>query len=132
MTGAEWGVVIVGTLGGLGGLAALLNAFFGRGKARADTGKANADANAVITSTAMEWIAKFEEQAESAKAAAEQAQQQAAEAKRQASEVQVQMDTVSREARALASMLTELRAAIMRPDATIEGLRLLVSSNFSH
>lgn len=129
MTGAEWGVIGVGVVGGLGGLAALLQAFFGRGKTKADSSKANAEANAVITSTAMEWIQKFEEQAESAQEAAKQAQRQAVEAQRQATEVHAQMDTVSREARALASMLTELRAAIMRPDATIEGLRLLVSTN---
>lgn len=121
MTGAEWGVIAVGTLGGLSGLGALLNAFFGRGKNRADANQATAQASTVITNTAMEWIDKFEKQAEAATETAERAQ-------RQARDAQDQMDAVSREARAVAQMLAELRAAIMRPDATIDGLRVLVNS----
>lgn len=121
MTGAEWGVIAVGIVGGTGGIAALLNAFFGRGKNKADSGKANADANAVITSTALEWIDRFEQRAEAAQEAADRAE-------KQARELQTQMDAVSREARALAAMLTELRTAILRPDATVEGLRLLVNT----
>lgn len=121
MTGAEWGVIAVGTLGGLGGLAALLQAFFGRGKNKADVGRANAEASTVITNTAMEWIDKFEKQAEAAQETADRAQ-------RQARELQVQMDAVVREARAVAAMLADLRTAVMHPDATLEGLRRLVGT----
>ncbi|WP_433730961.1 hypothetical protein ACQP2Y_21460 [Actinoplanes sp. CA-051413] len=120
MTGAEWGVIIVGTLGGLSGLGALLQAVFGRDKNKADVGKANAEASTVITNTAMEWIDKFERQAEAA-------QEQADRAQRQARELQVQMDAMAKEARALAEMLKELRAAILHPNATVENLRLLIS-----
>lgn len=131
MTGAEWGVIVVGTLGGLGGLSALLNAFFGRGKNKADVGRANAEASTVITNTALEWINRFEEQAEAATEAAEVAQQRARELQAQmdvqAREMHSQMDAVTREARALASMLKELRTAIMDPAATLTGLRLMVT-----
>lgn len=120
MTGAEWGIIAVGTLGGLGGLGALLNAFFGRGKNKADVGRANAEASTVITNTAMEWIDKFERQAEAAQETADRAQVQAR-------ELQIQMDAVAREARALAAMLKELRTAIMDPKATVENLRVLVA-----
>jgi hypothetical protein len=131
VTGAEWGVIVVGTLGGLGGLGALLNAFFGRGKNKADVGKANAEASTVITNTAIEWIDKFEKQAEAATEAAQVAQERARELQVQmdvqAREMHAQMDAVTREARALAEMLKNLRTAIMHPNASVEGLRLLVT-----
>jgi transposase-like protein len=121
VTGVEWGVIVVGLVGGLGGLGALLDAFFRRGKNRADVGKANAEASTVITNTAMEWIQKFEEQAEAATETADRAQQQAR-------ELQQQLDALSRDARALAGMLAEIRAAILHPDASLDGLRDLVNN----
>lgn len=129
MTGVEWGVIAVGVLGGTSGVAALLNAIFSKNKNRADAGKSTAEAATVVSNTAMEWIKKFEDAAEKAQAHAAKAQEQADRATEQAELARTQMQAVTREARAVAQMLAELRIAIMRPDATVEGLRALISTD---
>jgi hypothetical protein len=121
---AEWAMVAVAVIGGLGGLGALLNAAFGRRKTRADAAQ-------VITGTAMEWIGKFEKAAEAAQVQAEAAQAQAAKAREQMSAAQVQMERVTSEARALASELHALRTAILSPGADLDALRHMVRSGLN-
>lgn len=119
MTGpTEWVLILVAAIGGLGGLGALANAVFGRRKTKADAAQ-------VITGTAMEWINKFEKAAEAAQANAEAAQEQAARAREQMQAAQVQIERVTAEARALASELHLLRTAILRPDVSLDELRLM-------
>ncbi|MEO3929959.1 hypothetical protein ABGB07_39830 [Micromonosporaceae bacterium B7E4] len=107
MTGPMWVTLIVGVVGGLAGVAALLNAFFGRGKTKAEEAQ-------IITGSAVQVMNEFQEDARAARV--------------EAAEVRVEMRAVRDEARALAEELHRLRMAIMQPDATIEGLRALVSS----
>lgn len=111
MTGVEIGVLIVGVLGGLSGLAALANAIFGRGKTRAEEAQ-------ILTGTALTLMKELEKEAKAASDEADQAR--------------TQMQAVRDEARALADELHKLRTAIMRPDATVEGLRLLVTGRLSN
>lgn len=124
MKGSDWAILIVGVLGGLSGLGALLNAAFGRRKTRADAAQ-------VITGTAMEWIGKFERAAEAAQVQAEAAQVQAAKARDQMQDAQVQIERVTAEARALATELQALRTAILSPAADLDALRRMVRSGMN-
>lgn len=107
MTGTEITTAAVGVLGGLAGLGALLQAFFGRGKSRAEAAQ-------IITGTAVSLMNELEEDARAARAEAAQAREE--------------MRAVRDEARKLADELHALRTAIMRPGATVENLRILVDA----
>lgn len=99
MTPEQLVVTLIGGLGGLAGVGALFNAFFSRGKSRAEAAQ-------VITGAAVTWMTEFEEEAKAARD---------------------EVRKVRTEAHALADELHALRRAIMSPDATVEGLRLLVA-----
>lgn len=107
MNGPQWVTLIVGGVGGLAGVAALLNAFFGRGKTKAEAAQ-------IITGSAVQMMGEFEDAARDALA--------------ESKATRDEMQEVRREARALAEELHQLRMAIMQPTATIETLRALVSS----
>ena len=106
MTGGEWDTTVLGGLGALAGVAALVNAFVGRGKTRAE-------ATQIITGSAVSMMTEFEADAKAARAEAAQAR--------------TEMRAVREEAHLLAEELHRLRMAIMRPGASLESLRLLVS-----
>lgn len=106
MTGAEWATIIVGSIGALSGGGALFNAFFGRGRTKAE-------ASQIISTSAVTMMTEFEEDAKAARTEAKQ--------------VRAEMAQLASEARALADELHRLRMAIMRPDATLESLRALVT-----
>jgi hypothetical protein len=100
MTNYGWVAWILGGLAGLGGLSglgALLAAFFGRGKTRAE-------ASAVVTQSAVSIINELQEDAKAARD---------------------ELREVRTEAAMLAAELRQLRVAIFSPYATIDGLRLL-------
>lgn len=107
MTGPQWVTTIAGAVGALAGLGALLNAFFGRSKTRAEAAQ-------VITGTAVTWMNEFEEDAKAAR--------------RDAKAVREEMRSVRTEARALAEELHQLRTAILQPGITIDALRSLVGA----
>ncbi|MFC6017207.1 hypothetical protein ACFP2T_13445 [Plantactinospora solaniradicis] len=107
MTGPMWVTLIVGVLGGTAGLAALANAFFGRKKT-------TAEATQIVVGSVVSAMNEFEEAAKEANETARQAY--------------TELRTVRDEAVELAKELHRIRMAIMRPDATIEGLRALVAS----
>jgi len=98
VTGAEWATLIIGGVGGTAGVAALLNAIFGRGKTRSEAAQ-------IITGSAVSMMNEFEEDAKAAR---------------------TEMRAVRTEALALAEELHQLRMAILQPTATIETLRALV------
>lgn len=98
MTAVQWVTTIAGSLGTIGGIGVLLNAFFGRGKTRSEAAQ-------IITGSAVTMMNEFEEDAKAARS---------------------EMRAVRTEALALAEELHQLRMAIMQPTATIESLRALV------
>lgn len=92
-------IIVALITGGLsGGAWPLVQAFRGRGRARAD-------AVDVISDNAREWATAF---------------------KTEATEARSELHRVRQEATALADELHRLRLAILSPAATIDGLRALV------
>jgi hypothetical protein len=117
MTWAAWVVTAIGGLGGLTGAAALLNAWLGRGKNRADAAQ-------VLTGSALSLVHEMEEDARAARVELKQSRAELKTFRREAS---TELQLVRQEARALADELHRLRMAIMAPNATIDSLRLLVT-----
>lgn len=125
MTWVEIATIVSGSVGALGGAGAFLSVLFGRRKQRAEADRteaeaerSEAEATQIITGTAVSMMKKLEENAERARVEAEQAREE--------------MRAVRSEAHQLARELHSLRMAVMRPDATIESLRLLVSGSWSN
>lgn len=118
MKGAEIATMLFGAVGALGGLGAFLTSIFGRRKQKAEAGRHEAEATQIITGTAMSLVNELEEDAKAARAEAKQAREE--------------MRALAGEARLLADELHALRTAIMRPDASLEALRLLVSGTGSN
>lgn len=110
MTVTQWATTLLGGVGGLAGVGALLNAFFGRGKTRAE-------ATQIITGSAVSMMTEFEADARTARAETAQVR----------TEMRAEMRAVRDEARALAEELHRLRMAIMQPGASVDSLRVLVS-----
>lgn len=107
-------IVTLLTVGGASGLAWLVKAIRGQGRV---------DAAASLTDTARKLVAEFEEGAKQARTELRQ--------NREESQVEVRalrddLRRCAHEAHALADELRSLRLAIMRPEATIDGLRELV------
>lgn len=95
--------LIAGPLGA--GMIPLVQAFRGRGRARAD-------AVDVISDTAREWVTDFKVEAQSART--------------ETAALRAEVGRCREEATALADELHRLRLAILAPSATIDGLRALV------
>jgi hypothetical protein len=117
MTWAGWVVTLIGGLGGLTGAAALLNAWFSRGKNKADAAQ-------VLTGSALTLVHEMEDDARAAREELKQSREELKTFRREAS---TELQIVREEARALADELHRLRMAIMAPHATVESLRLLVT-----
>lgn len=122
---------IVGALGGLSGLAAVITALTKRPAAKAE-------AEVRLSDEARQWVEQFQEDAASARAEAKEARAEAAAAKNEATaakneaaEAHLQMQAVSREAAWLAGQLKDLRLRILDPNATIERLRAIVGPDFN-
>lgn len=115
-------VTLIGGLGGLAGVGALVNAIFSRGKTRAEAAQ-------VITGAAVVWMNEFEEEAKAAREEAKVARGESRAARAEARAARTELRTVRDEARALADDLHTLRTAIMSPDATVDSLRLLVAGS---
>ncbi|MEV0608143.1 hypothetical protein AB0I61_17430 [Polymorphospora rubra] len=105
---ADWATLIAALVGALGGGGALTNAIVQRGRNKAE-------ATQILTGSAMAMMGEFEADA---KAARDEARQ-----------VRREMAEVATQARAIAEELHRLRMAIMRPDATLEQLRALVTGS---
>lgn len=97
MTTVQLVVTAIGGGGLLTGVASLATALLNRGKTRAEAGK-------VLTDQAVLMVNELQEEVKAARAEVAQ---------------------LRGEARAIAAELYELRTAIFRPDATIDGLKLL-------
>lgn len=114
---------IVGALGGLSGLAALVTALAKRPAARAE-------AEVRLSDEARQWVEQFQEEAASARAEAKEARNEAIAAKQEATEAHAQMQVVRREAEWLATQLQDLRRRILNPNMTMEYLRAIVGPDF--
>jgi DNA repair ATPase RecN len=110
---------IVGALGGLSGLAAVITALTKRRTV-------NADAEVRLSDEARQWVEQFQEDAKEAKQEARDARAEATAARREAAETHSQMRAIRVEAEWLARQLQELHRAILDPNATVERLRAMV------
>lgn len=115
---------IVGALGGLSGLAAVITALTKRPAAKAD-------AEVRLSDEARQWVEEFQEETASARVEAKEARAEAAAAKKEAAEAHIQMQAVRREAEWLAGRLWDLRHRILDPNMTLERLRAIVGSDWN-
>jgi uncharacterized protein (DUF3084 family) len=121
VTGAEWATLIIGGVGGTAGVAALLNAVFGRSKTKAEAAQ-------VVVGSAVTLMNELEEAAREARQESRAAHDEAKASRSESRAAHQEMAEVRKHAHALADELHRLRTAIMHPDATIEALRALVGS----
>jgi uncharacterized protein (DUF3084 family) len=112
---------VVGGLGGLSGLAALVKAFTGRRIIVAD-------AEVKLSDEARQWVEQFQEDAREARNEARDARNEAAAARREATEVHSEMRAIKQEAHWLARQLQELHRAILDPATTLDRLRAMVGT----
>lgn len=103
---------ILSALLGGGVVAALVNAYTGRGKRRVDVASG-------LTDSTLEWARELKADAAETRNAAAEARREAAEARREAAEARREVAMLAQEVRAL-------RAAILDPGATLDRLRRVV------
>jgi uncharacterized membrane protein YqiK len=107
---------ILSALIGGGAVAALVNAFTGRGKRKVDVA-------AGLTDSTLEWARELKADAAETRLAATEARREAAEARREAAEARREARAAGRQVAVLAQAIQALRDAILDPDATLDRLR---------
>ncbi len=117
-----WGAALLTAAGGVGWLASLITIRASRRKILADAGKTDADAAQTIQKSALELVAEFEADAKEARAEVKAMRVDMR-------KLEAQLGEALAEGRAAIQEYRRLKTAILDPQATVGGLRDLVTGS---
>lgn len=130
-TGQPWVQVVlsvVGVLGGTGGIAAVTTVVLQRRKFKADAADVITDTALTLVEPLKARVRELETEATGARKETASAHREATAARQQVQAARLDVADLRTAVAELTSMMRRWRSAIMAPDATVEHLRVLVST----